>query len=162
VIVTTDGARRACDGGPVNRWRASIAAAVALAAQALATSGCGQYEEAPTDLTAMPKRPDVAPPPETNLGVIVGDVRVETLAASVAVAFEKIGLYQNGKLLATSSTDGHGTFRFEKTGPGIFDDGLYELTLLSDRYRGSERIQYARFARRTYRLTATPWSPAPH
>ena len=159
MIATTDGARRPWDGGRVNPWRASIAAAVVLAALALAASGCGQYEAAPTDLTAMPKRPDVTPPPESNVGVIVGEVRVETLAASVAVAFEKIGLYQNGKLLATSSTDGHGTVRFEKTGPGIFDDGLYELTLLSDRYRGSERIQYARFARRTYRLTATP---APH
>ena len=138
----------------MNRQLGSIVAFVALAAEA--ASGCGQYEAAPTDLTAMPKRPEAPPPTENGVGVIVGEVRVETLAASQPVAFQTVVLSQDGKVLGTSSTDGHGYFRFEKSGGALYDDGVYELSLISDRYRGSSRIQYARFARRSYTLSATP------
>ena len=143
--------------GGVTPSRAPIAAALALAGQIASAAGCGgHYEEPLTDLAAMPQRPDVAPPAENGVGIIAGDVRVESLAASVAVAFETVGLFQDGKLLATSTTDGHGRFRFDKGEARFYDDGLYELTLLSDRYRGGSRIQYARFARRSYHLSATP------
>lgn len=47
-------------------------------------------------------------------GVIVGEIRVETLAAS------------------------------QKRGEGLFDDSDYDLTLISDRYRAASHIQYAR------------------
>jgi hypothetical protein len=140
----------------MNRRLASIAVGLALAVEVAGAAGCGQYEEAPRDLSAMPQRPDVAPAAENGVGVIAGEVRVETLAASLAVAFEKVSLSQDGKLLATSSTDGHGHFRFEKTGGGLYDDGLYDLSLVSDRYRGGSRIQYARLAGRSYVLRATP------
>jgi hypothetical protein len=132
-----------------------IAAAVALALQAGAAFGCGHYEEPLTDPAAIPQRPEVAPPAENGVGVIVGEVRVDSLAASVAVAFETVGLFQDGKLIASNTTDGHGRFRFDKGEARVYDDGFYELTLLSDRYRGTSRIQYARFARRSYHLTAT-------
>jgi hypothetical protein len=133
-------------------------AAVALSLQTAGAFGCASYAELPlTDPTvAIPQRPEVSPPAENGVGVIAGEVRVESLAASVSVAFETVGLLQDGKLLATSSTDGHGRFRFEKTGPGMYDDGFYELTLLSDRYRGSSHIQYARFAKRSYELRVEP------
>lgn len=133
-------------------------ASVALWLQTAGALGCASYAELPaTDPTvAVPQRPEVAPPAENGVGIIAGEVRVETLAASVPVAFENVGLFRDGKLVATSSTDGHGRFRFEKTGQGMYDDGFYELTLLSDRYRASSRIQYARFARRTYELAAEP------
>lgn len=133
-------------------------AAVVLSLQIAGAFGCASYGELPpTDPTvAVPQRPEVTPPVENGVGVIAGVVRVETLAASVSVAFETVGLLQDGKLLATSSTDGHGRFRFEKTGQGLYADGFYELTLLSDRYRGSSNIQYARFAKRSYELTVEP------
>jgi hypothetical protein len=133
-------------------------AAVALSLQTAGVSGCASYGELPpSDPTvAIPQRPEVSPPAENGVGVIAGEVRVETLAASVSVAFETVGLFRDGKLLATSSTDGHGRFRFEKTGQGLYADGFYELTLLSDRYRGSSHIQYARYARRIYELAAEP------
>ena len=155
MIATIDPDGRPCDGGCVNRQLGSIVAAIALAAEVVAASGCGQYEAAPTDLTAMPKRPEAPPPMENGVGVIVGEVRVETLAASQPVAFQTVVLSQDGKVLGTSSTDGHGHFRFEKSGGALYDDGVYDLTLISDRYRGSSRIQYARFARRSYTLSAT-------
>ena len=47
--------------------------------------GLRAVEAAPTNMTAMPRRPDVAPPADGDVGVIVGEVRVETLAASVAI-----------------------------------------------------------------------------
>jgi hypothetical protein len=34
-------------------------------------------------------------------------------------------------VLGTSSTDGHGHFRFEKSGEGLFDDSDYDLMLIS-------------------------------
>lgn len=139
----------------MNRQLGSIVAAVALAAELVAAPGCGQYEAAPTDLTAMPKRPEAPPPMENGVGVIVGEVRVETLAASQPVAFQTVVLSQDGKVLGTGSTDGHGRFRFEKSGGALYDDGVYDLTLISDRYRGSSRIQYARFSGRSYTLSAT-------
>ena len=140
----------------MNPSRAPLAATIALAVQVASAAGCGHSEDPRTDLTALPQRPDVAPPAENGVGIIAGDVRVESLAASVAVAFETVGLFQDGKLLATSTTDGHGRFRFDKGEARFYDDGLYELTLLSDRYRGGSRIQYARFANRSYHLAATP------
>jgi len=48
------------------------------------------------------------------------------------------------------------TLSVRETGQGLYDDGFYELTLLSDRYRGSSHIHYARFAKRTYELAAEP------
>lgn len=136
----------------------SIALLSALALQALGLSGCASYyEDSVKDPTAppMPQRPEPGPVPETGVGIIAGDVRVEALGASVLVTFEAVGLFQNGKLLATSTTDGHGHFRFAKAGDRqLYDDGVYELTLLSDRYRGSSRIQYARSAKRMYQLSA--------
>jgi hypothetical protein len=156
VIAAIDRDGGPCDRGCVNRRLGSLMASIVLAAEGMAASGCGQYEAAPTDLTAMPKRPEAAPPIENGVGVIVGEVRVETLAASQPVAFQSVVLSQNGKVLGTSSTDGHGHFRFEKSSEGLFDDGDYDLTLVSDRYRASSHIQYARFARRSYILSATP------
>jgi hypothetical protein len=138
--------------------RAPIAtsAIVALAVQIGGACGCGHYEEPATDLTAMPQRPEVAPPAENGFGIIAGEVRQESLAASVAVAFETVGLFRDGKLLATSTTDGHGRFRFDRGEAKLYDDGFYQLTLLSDRYRGSARIQYAQYSKRSYLLTAEP------
>jgi hypothetical protein len=156
VIATIDPEGGPCDGSRVNRRLGSFLASVVGAAAVVVASGCGQYEAAPTDLTAMPKRPEAAPATENGVGVIVGEVRVETLAASQPVAFQSVVLSQNGKVLGTSSTDGHGHFRFEKNGEGLFDDGDYDLTLVSERYRASSHIQYARFARRSYTLSATP------
>jgi hypothetical protein len=156
VIATIDPHGGPCDGGCVNWQLGSIVASVVLAAAMVATSGCGQYQEAPRDLTAMPQRPEVAPPTENGVGVIVGEVRVESLAASQPVTFQTVVLSQDGKVLGTSSTDSHGHFRFEKSGNGLYDDGVYDLALISDRYRGGSRIQYARFARRSYTLSATP------
>ena len=104
--------------------RAPIAAAIALALQVGGACG-GHYEEPVTDLTAMPQRPEVAPPAENGFGVIAGEVRQESLAASLAVAFEKVGLFRDGKLLATSTTDSHGRFRFDKGEAQLYDDGLY-------------------------------------
>jgi hypothetical protein len=156
VIATIDPNGRPCDGGFVNRQFGSIMASVALAAEVAAASGCGQYEAAPTDLTAMPQRPEAPARTEDGVGIIVGQVRVETLAASQPIAFQTVVLSQDGKVLGTSSTDGHGHFRFERSGGGLYEDGVYDLTLISDRYRSSSRVQYARFARRSYTLSATP------
>ncbi len=145
----------------VRPLRASIVCVVALVAQTAGGAGCGHYEEAVTDpATAVPQRPEVARGAESGVdvgvGVIAGEVRVESLAASVAVSFETVGLFREGTELATTTTDARGRFRFDRAAGAFFDDGPYELTLLSDRYRGSTRIQYARFARRVYRLIATP------
>jgi hypothetical protein len=155
VIATIDPDGRPCDGSCVDRRLGSIVASVALAAGAVADCGCGQYEAAPADLTAMPKRPEGPPPTENGVGVIAGEVRVESLAASQPVTFQTVVLSQDGKVLGTGSTDGHGHFRFEKSGGGLYDDGVYDLTLVSDRYRASSRIQYARFDKRSYTLSAT-------
>src|SRR5579863_3649930 len=35
------------------------------------------------------------------------------------------------RVLGTSSTDGHGHFRFEKSGEGLFDDSDYDLMSIS-------------------------------
>jgi hypothetical protein len=157
VIATIDPALRSCEVSGVNRQLGPSVASVVLAAAVVAASGCGQYEAAPTDLTAMPRRPEAAAAPaENGLGIIMGEVRVETLAASQPVAFQTVVLSQSGKVVGTSSTDGHGRFRFEKSGEGLFDDGDYDLTLVSDRYRATSHIQYTRFARRSYTLSATP------
>jgi hypothetical protein len=159
VIATIDPDGRPCDGGRVKRQLGSIVASVVVSvalAVVAAASGCGQYEAAPTDLAAMPQRPEASSPTETGVGIIVGVVRVESLAASQPVTFQTVVLSQNGKVLGTSSTDGHGYFRFERSGGGLYDDGVYDLALISDRYRSSSRIQYARFARRSYTLSATP------
>jgi hypothetical protein len=146
----------------VRSLRGSIGGVVALLAQAVGGAGCGHYEEAVTDpTTAVPQRPEAASGSEVGVGVgvgvgvIAGEVRVESLAASIAVTFETVGLFREGTQLATTTTDAQGRFRFDKGEGAFFDDGAYELTLLSDRYRASSRIQYARFARRSYPLIAT-------
>lgn len=146
----------------VRPLRPSLAAAVALAAQVVASAGCGHYEgpETRSDPVAVaPEQHHVANTSESGadvgVGVIAGEVRVEDLAASLAVTFETVGLFREGTQLGTTTTDARGRFRFDKGEAAFFDDGVYELTLLSDRYRGSARIQYARFARRSYRLVAT-------
>ena len=137
---------------------AAAVAAVALAVEVGGACGCGTYQEPEpvTDLAAMPQRPEVAPPAESGVGVIAGEVRVESLAASVTLSFESVGLYRDGKLLASSTTDGHGRFRFDRGAAKPYDDGFYQLTLLSERYRGSTRIQYTRFGMRSYLLPAEP------
>jgi hypothetical protein len=150
-----------CHAGRVTRALAPIAAAITSASLATIAPGCTHYEEPRDERLALAQPPDRQLPAASDdtgvgVGVIAGEVRVETVAVSMTVAFETVGLYRDGQLLATCNTDGHGRFRFAKSGGELFDDGLYELALLSDRYRGTSRIQYSRIARRVYRLSAAP------
>jgi hypothetical protein len=162
-MAAIDPAGSACDAWRVKQALSSIVVAIAVASPVAAAAGCTHYEEQRDTSLALAQPPD-RPRPAANedpgagagVGVIAGEVRVETLAASITVAFETVGLYRDGQLLATCSTDGHGRFHFAKSGGQLYDDGPYELALLSDRYRGTSRIQYSRIARRVYRLTASP------
>jgi hypothetical protein len=82
---------------------------VAIVAEVVAASGCGQYEAAPTDLTAMPKRPE-APgrylaqalpgrqnPPTFRWHLVVsrpGPERIQTVSRRVGGATRSGSIYR--------------------------------------------------------------------